>query len=309
MTIALITVPYTSTGLTNGEALAPAALRCAGLVDALRSAGSPVIDLGDVAFTPQSARRDPISGIIAPNALREMVVETRRLVAQSLARGLFPVVVGGECPLLLGCLAAARDAYARVGLLFVDGHEDAWPPHASTTGEAADMELGLALGATSLTGLGNLEPLLPLVDPASVVLLGPRDHQEIIDAGVASLKKTTHLINDAAVQRANLDHVGQSAAQDARQSAGNWWFHLDLDVLSTAALAAVRYPQPGGLSWSQLTQLTFAALDVPGLIGLDLTIYNPDLDPGGEGAARIVEFVASVAPSLPVALSPHPAQA
>ena len=31
------------------------------------------------------------------------------------------------------------------GLLFVDGHEDAWPPSASPTGEAADCELGLAL--------------------------------------------------------------------------------------------------------------------------------------------------------------------
>jgi prepilin-type processing-associated H-X9-DG protein len=35
--------------------------------------------------------------------------------------------------------------YGRIGMLFVDGHEDVYTPHESTFGEAADMELGLAL--------------------------------------------------------------------------------------------------------------------------------------------------------------------
>src|SRR5215475_3369580 len=36
-----------------------------------------------------------------------------------------------------------------------------------------------------------------------------------------------------------------------RQAGQRWWLHTDLDVLTTAELAAVDYPQPGNLTWDQ----------------------------------------------------------
>ena len=63
-------------------------------------------------------------------------------------------------------------------------------------------------------------------------------------------------------------------------------------------MAAVRYPQPGGLTWDELGRLTDAALAVPGLLGIDLTIYNPDLDPDGAGARRIVAYGERIAARL-----------
>jgi arginase len=72
-----------------------------------------------------------------------------------------------------------------------------------------------------------------------------------------------------------------------------WWFHLDLDVLSTDALPAVDYPQPGGLGWDELTRVATTGLDGDPM-GWDITIYNPDLDPDRTHAQRIVTFVVSV---------------
>src|SRR5215207_528364 len=69
------------------------------------------------------------------------------------------------------------------------------------------------------------------------------------------------------------------------------WFHLDLDVLTTRAFSAIRYPQPGGLSWPHIETIAHAALKAPGLVGWNITIYNPDLDIGGRGAVRIVTFL------------------
>ena len=297
MRIALITVPYTSTGLVTGETRAPDALRTAGLLDALWRSGHDVADYGDVAFVPPTPARDPVSGIIAPRTLTQMVLAVRTAVTRAVAEGRLPIVVGGECPLLLGCLAAARDAHRRVGLLFVDGHEDAWPPHESTTGEAADMELGLALGQSQPEGVDALAALLPVVRPENTVLLGPRDRGEITAGGVASLAGTVPLLSDVEVQR-RPGALGRTWAERLRASAGRWWFHVDLDVLSGAALGAVRYPQPGGLGWDELDRLATAALGVSDLAGLDLTIYNPDLDVGGTDALRIVQFISSLAPQL-----------
>ena len=71
-----------------------------------------------------------------------------------------------------------------------------------------------------------------------------------------------------------------------------WWFHLDLDVLSTEALPAVDYPQDGGLGWKELAAVTETALDA-GPVGWDVTIYNPDMDPQRTDARRIVRFLGS----------------
>jgi arginase len=78
-----------------------------------------------------------------------------------------------------------------------------------------------------------------------------------------------------------------------------WWFHLDLDVLSTEALPAVDYPQEGGLGWNELDAVTRAALAARP-IGWDVTIYNPDLDPEGVHARRIVRFLEALPDLLPM---------
>ncbi|MGH2617328.1 MAG: arginase family protein [Thermomicrobiales bacterium] len=297
MPLNVIGVPYNSSGLTSGEARAPAALRRASLLAALEQAGG-TLDSGDVRFGPPLPVRDASSGIIAPDILAEMVNAVRDEVGGVLRNSHVPLVVGGDCPLLLGCLAAARDVYGRTGLLFVDGHEDVWPPHTSTTGEAADMELGLALGLTTVEGIEALAALLPLVHPSDVVVLGPRDLEEQTAAGVPSVAATVAFVDDATLRQGDIAATTRALLDRMRGQIDHWWFHLDLDVLSSAALAAVAYPQPGGLSWHALETVTEAALQTPGLIGWDVTIYNPDLDPDGRGAKQIVAFLGAMARHL-----------
>jgi arginase len=70
-----------------------------------------------------------------------------------------------------------------------------------------------------------------------------------------------------------------------------WWLHTDLDVLATDEFAAVDYPQPGGLTWPQLSQVTSAALAADGCAGWSVCIYNPDLDPHRRGADDIIGYL------------------
>jgi arginase len=222
-----------------------------------------------------------------------MVEAVRREVGRALREGRMPLVVGGECPLLLGCLAAAHDAYGRVGLLFVDGHEDAWPPEQSMTGEAADMELGLALGLTSITGMPRLANLLPLIRPEDTILLGPRDRAELDAERAQSIAANVTFKDDVALLNGDAGAIATIFSEHLHRDIGRWWFHVDLDVLTTEAMPAVRYPQPGGLEWKHLQAITEATLGTPGLIGWDITIYNPDLDPDHRSAERIVACVES----------------
>ena len=63
----------------------------------------------------------------------------REAVAGALRRGERPLVLGGDCTLLLGAVCGVRDAVGRVALWFVDGHADYLDGRSSPTGEAADI--------------------------------------------------------------------------------------------------------------------------------------------------------------------------
>ena len=84
----------------------------------------------------------------------------------------------------------------------------------------------------------------------------------------------------------------QSAALVA--GPGRFWLHVDLDALSTEAMPAVDYLLPGGLDWDELAALLRPLATSPALLGMDVTIYNPSLDPGRRLAPRIVELLAEV---------------
>jgi arginase len=255
-------------------------------------------DLGDVGLGPPDPRRDPETGVIDPRGLERMVGAVADRVSDALADERLPVVVGGDCPVLLGALLAARRTYGEIGLLFVDGHEDAWPPHDSTTGEAADMELGLALGATRLPPVSPLAALLPLLRPEHVQVFGPRDRAEIDAAGVPSLAGTVAMLDEPTLQRLPIERTVWEAAGALHAATERWWLHVDLDVLATGALPAVDYRQLGGLDWSQLDALSARALTERGVAGWTITIYNPDLDPTGVGARHIVAYVERVGAAL-----------
>jgi arginase len=290
MDLTIIGVPFNSNGTTSGVARLPEALRQQHLVQWLRARGIAVEDGGDLPLDTPDPTRDPASGIVAVAGVAQVFAGVRRRVGDALRAGRFPLVLGGECSVVLGALAALRDTQDRAALLFVDGHEDTWGPWQSATGEVSDMELGIALGRTTDGLPSGIARELPLIDRDDVIILGTRDERELGEAGVISIRNELHLVDDTRLI-ADLDAVAVDAVLRLEQRATRWWLHVDLDVLSTAALPAVDYLQPGGLSWLQLERLTHLALASLGVAGMDVTIFNPDLDPTGGHARKIVDYL------------------
>jgi arginase len=285
----LILVPFNSSGRADGVARMPSALLAAGLAEALPQARVVPVELpaGD-------PRRGP-SGLVAEGALAAMVVSVAERVLQAWADDRVPVVIGGDCPVLLGGLVAAERRNYDAGLVFVDGHEDAWDPPLSTTGEAADSEIALALGWAEPPA--GLAALLPCLKPTALLQLGPRDAEELAGAGIPSIVGRVNVVTGAELQAPDGLARGQQHAAELLTRHRHWWLHVDLDVLSTTALSAVDYPQPGGLSWDQLADLTDRLLALGGCGGLSVAIYNPDLD-GGAAAGRIRDYVVTAAQAL-----------
>lgn len=290
-------VPLDCSGAGRGEELAPAALRAAGLIERLGAR-----DAGEADARIRDTRRDPATGVIGALDVRRAATDIAARVRNVLDAGELPLVVGGDCTLLLGVFQALP---AGCGLWFVDGHADFYDGESSPTGEAADMDLAILTGhgpaglvdgdppaptRSALAGLGAA----PLLDPSAVVLLGHRPSKLNADVAFenARLDPAIHALTAAEIR----DRGPAGAAEDAvaRLRARRAWLHLDLDVLDETALPAVSYPQPLGLDWDELAALVRPLAAAPGLIGVSVADFNPDRDPGGAHAARVVELLASL---------------
>jgi len=281
--LAVVDAPIDCSGAGRGEERAPAALRAAGLVERLHARDAAEVD-ARIADT----RRDPDTGVIGADEVRRASAAIASRVGELLGAGERPLVLGGDCTLLLGVFQALPGGS---GLWFVDGHADFHDGASSPTGEAADMDLAI------LTGNGPpdlLEGDGPLLDPAAVVLLGHRPSE--LDAEVARendrLDPAIHARTALEVRELGAARVGTDAA--TRLAGRPAWLHLDLDVLDEAVLPAVSYPQPLGLDWDELAALVRPLAAAPRLLGVSVADFNPDRDGDGSHAARVVEALESV---------------
>jgi arginase len=281
-------VPYTSMKEPGGIANAIAALRECGLAEELRALG--VEDAGDLLLEEPNGERGS-SGVLNEPALVRLVEATQERVIDTHRAGRRPLLVGGDCPVLLGAVAAVPRGSSAPGLLMLDGHEDAWPPPLSTTGEGSDSEIAIALGRVADLP-GPVSRLLPLLEPSGVAFLGPRDHEELASAGLESLRDQVAFYADDIETSAAL-RAGHDPARAALEAmaADRFWLHIDLDALRTEALGAVDYRQPGGLAWDELDRLAATAANAAGCRGASVVIYNPDLDPNRVDARKLVAFL------------------
>ncbi|MFJ6759401.1 arginase family protein [Streptomyces sp. NPDC091273] len=279
--IAIIEAPSVLGLRPSGVQHLPAALLHAGLAD-----HPGLVHAGRVDAPPYDPRRDPGTQVLNPAGIARYSVRLADAVGTVLDDDRFPVVLGGDCTVLLGNLLALRRR-GRYGLLFLDGHTDFYQPSAEPTGEAASMELALATGRGPRL-LADLEGRGPLVRDEDVVAFGFRDAAESHAAGMQPLPPGLRAIDLDGVRAAGADGaVREAITHLTHDDSAGYWVHLDVDVLDDAVMPAVDYRIPGGLTWPELESVLRTALAGERAVGLDVTIFNPGLDPDGTIAARL----------------------
>ena len=226
---------------------------------------------------PYDPRRDPTTGcsIRRPCGLR---VAARRRDGEVLDAGDFPLVLGGDCSILLGTTLALRRR-GRFGLLFIDGHADFYQPEAEPNGEAASMDLALVTGRGPSV-VTDLEGRRPLVRDEDVVQFARRDAQEAAEAGSQRIEDTRiEVIDLGDVRQRGVERAaGDALERLVRPEIDGFWMHLDCDALDDAVMPAVDYRLPGGLHWDELERVIRLAIDSGSAVGLEVTIFNPRLD-------------------------------
>jgi len=288
MVVEVVEVPSGLGLLPGGVERAPAALREAGLPQRLGARRVRAVPCP----APDPARDDE-TGLLNPAGIVAVGTRLADTIDEVLDDDAFPVVVGGDCSILLGPMLAFRRR-GRYGLLHVDGHADFWHPSQEPIGEAASLDLALVTGRGPVM-VADLEGLAPLVRDEDVVQLGYRSavNDRYLDVHIRDTAISVHDASD--VRRRGIEACTTSAiAVAARPALDGFWLHLDVDVLDDELMPAVDYREPGGLTWNEVEHVIAAAVRTGRLVGLEVTIYNPLLDdPGSPLAARIVDLLAA----------------
>ena len=288
--LALIGAPSSAAAFSPGSEKAPAALRAAGLVERLQAIGYEVTDLGDCALRlfaddEEHKRARNIPEIVASlNDLKpraELAVKSGALV----------LVLGGDCTQIVALLTGARRYYKNINLLWFDRDADLNTPASTPSGRLDGMALAgiIGKGSPELVRFWG-EP--PLVREPDTVIFGlarvDPPEQEFL------ARSPMRHVYAADIQAKGAAAVAQGALGLLHADAREFMLHLDLDVIAQEEFPATNVPDSGGLSFADVQASLIEFAKHKNLLALDVAQYNPDRDPDGSGASKLIELLAEV---------------
>ncbi len=285
--IALIGAPSSAAAFLPGSEKAPAALRAAGLIERLQNAGFEVIDHGDCAprlFADDDEHKrarnlkEIVAGLNDLKTHAELAVKSGALV----------LVLGGDCAQVIGLLTGVRRYYKHVNLLWFDRDADLNTPASTPSGRIDGMVVAhvIGRGAPELVRFFGESALVrePDVTLFGLERLDPPE-QEFLS------KSPMRHIDAADIQSKG----GSAAARDGltyvHADAHEFVVHLDTDVIAVEEFSAVNVPGTDGLKMADVRTALSEFAKHKNLLGLVVAQYNPDKDPDGSGAKKLVDLL------------------
>ncbi len=247
--------------------------------------------VGRIEAPTYNPKRDIATHLLNPQGIHDYSLLLAEAVTFVLEENKFPLVLGGDCSILIGNLLALR-RLGKYGLFFIDGHADFYQPEASPTGEVADMDLAIVSGRGPDI-LTNIDGLKPLVQDDNIVLFGHRDAEEAMAYGSQNVRESNIFVLDLeGVRKMGIERAASvSLDKLLNENLEGFWIHFDVDVLDDKVMPAVDYRMKGGMNFTELSKLLKILLRSGQAVGMDITIFNPDLDNGGEIARKLVSSV------------------
>lgn len=286
--IALLGSPTSAAAMSSGHEGAPAALRAAGLLDRIRSIGYEITDFGDdppQVFKPddESPRARNISGVLAS------LESLKPRVEQAVKSGALPMILAGDCSVVLATVAGLRRYFRHVSLIYMDRDADLNTPATTLSGCLDGMVIShvIGRGAAELVRFWG-EP--PLVREPDIALFGV-DRIDPAEEEVLRSSPIRRYLADE-IKRTGSVAAAREAVERIHGRGYECVLHFDVDVI--ADFQATDYPGTGGLSLEEVREALDVFAQQPHLAAIEVAAYNPLKDPDGSGARLIIGLLADI---------------
>lgn len=235
----------------------------------------------EICVPPYNRHKDERTSIFNPHQIREFSLRLAAEVEAAIKRDCFPLVLGGDCSILLGNLLALK-RLGRYGLFFLDGHADFYLPEQSESGAVAGMDLAFATGRGDCI-LSDIDGKNPLVREEDVIVFGFRDAEEAARLEMPKLSETRmSLYGLPQIRKLKAKSAALEAVQKLqRENLDGFWIHVDADVLNDSIMPAVDSRQPDGLSYQEFVEVLKVLLASDWAVGMHVGIFDPEMDANG----------------------------
>ncbi|RYF71804.1 MAG: arginase [Comamonadaceae bacterium] len=292
-TVSLIGAPTDVGASVRGAGMGPDALRVAGLAEALRGHGLQVLDRGNLAGPPNPWQASH-AGI---RHLPEVVAWNRAVfdaVAQDLALGNVPLLMGGDHCLAIGSISAVarhcRHQRRKLRVVWLDAHTDVNTEAISPSGNIHGMPVACLLGhgPAELVGWSG-ERAAIVADSLDFIGIRSVDADEKQAIKLLGLQVFDMRHIDEHGMRYTMTEVLQNLDDDTHLHVS-----FDLDCLDPLDAPGVGTGVRGGPTYREM-QLCMEMIADSGRLGsLDVVEINPALDVRNRTAELAVEFVQSL---------------
>lgn len=292
--VALIGAPTDVGAGRRGAAMAPEALRVAGLAGAIRRLNRDVNDYGNLAG-PANPERPREGDYRHLEEVATWCALVRNAVMRALEADELPILMGGDHSLAIGSISAVAGHCRRRGrpltVLWLDAHADFNVPESSPTGHLHGMPVAIIAGhgPEALLSLGDE---VPMVAAERIIQIGVRSVDEIEKTLVMNEHLTVYDMRQIDEQRMRV--VMERALERAARDGSHLHVSFDVDFLDPGIAPGVPTTVPGGPTYRE-AQLCMEMIHDSGLLGsLDIVELNPAFDVRNRTAVLTVELVESL---------------
>lgn len=278
--LSVLGVPSSAGSYAAGQDMAPAALRDSGLIRLLVGAGIDVADEGDL---PRQVWRPDRDQPLAQNAgeVASCLAELTHRLRPLIFAGDNVLVLGGNCTIALGVMAALQDADTdRSGLLYVDRHFDLNTPSTTTDGALDWMGMAHALALPGcVESLVNAFDRRPLLSPDQIAWVGVQADLATQGERDQAARLALNVVSSDELAEAPADAISRALAL---LPSGHLAIHVDVDVLdfTDAPLAESTDGRNTGPKLDQLATALIVAARDPRMRVLSIGELNPTRSAG-----------------------------
>lgn len=280
----IIGVPVDFGAKPLGVDMGPAAIRYAGLIDALRHNEIEYSDYGDMWIDRSRQNNGSIEEIA------RISEELADIVDSAIVDGYIPIILGGDHSVSIGSIAGSSRNAGSLGVIWLDYHPDANTPETSPSGNIHGMTVAISLGYGHLQ-LVNCGGFNPKIQPENICIIGAKD----IDPGekefLTRLGVKMFTLYD--IERKGIVRVFDEAL-DHISKTERIHVSFDVDVLDPVIAPGTGILSRGGLSYREILYIAKTLGSLEKVKSLDVIEVNPLLDIKNQTAELAVEIILSI---------------
>jgi len=253
-----------------------------GALDLLQ-ANCEVSDLGKI-LVDEVKKEDKYHGHKKLKFLEPIAESSKRLASQvneSLVKGNFPLVIGGDHSMAIGSISGVSSVYGAedISIIWIDAHIDINDEHSSPTGNIHGMPLRVLLGYGDKR-LSEIGGFAPKIKSENIYYIGTRSFENEEMSFVK--EKGISCYYDCDIKARGMSNI----IAEVLSKINTKYIHLsfDVDVINQDIFMATGVTQiphalvEGGIDLNEAKEVIDTILKDRRLKSMDFTEFNPDLD-------------------------------